>query len=113
MKIKETEAILEFIKDEIEHENSRVKERSGFTDAFKEGYASACRDVKIIANADIPDPPPKFINVEFLMALHPELSKKDAESLRMFSSNYEIKYIEQYAGSIMYPMWEKECKQKP
>jgi len=112
MKVKETEAIIGFINFQFEQGCDRINESSSYSAGFKEGYASAFRDFKIISN-EIPDYSPSLIDVEFLMALHPELSKKDAESLRMFSSNYEIKYIEQYAGSIMYPMWEKECKQKP
>lgn len=53
-----------------------------------------------------------FINVEYLMNLHPELTKEDAESLKEFSNSKTIEYKECYGdGSIMYPLWKQENKQ--
>lgn len=52
-----------------------------------------------------------FINVEYLMSLHPELTKEDAESLKEFSNSKTIEYKECYGdGSIMYPRWKQENK---
>ena len=50
-----------------------------------------------------------FINTEYLMELHPELNKEEAESLKEYAASRTIEYKECYGdGSIIYPKWKKE-----
>ena len=50
-----------------------------------------------------------FINAEYLMELHPELNKEEAESLKEYAASRTIEYKECYGdGSIIYPKWKKE-----
>jgi len=49
-----------------------------------------------------------FISTEYLIELHPELSKEEAESLYKFSRTQTIRRKECYGdGSIIYPKWKE------
>ena len=53
-----------------------------------------------------PDESSLFISVEYLMELHPELTKQAAKELKEFASDLTIDYKDCYGkGEIVYPKW--------
>lgn len=75
------------------------------TDKQTENYNRWSEFKKIL----VPSVNGSFISAEYLMLLHPELTKEEAESLKEFSWKRTIQYKECYGdGSIMYPKWKEE-----
>jgi len=51
----------------------------------------------------------RFIDVEYLMTLHPELTKEEAQSLKEYSNAQTIHLKVCYGnGSIIYSEWKKQ-----
>ncbi len=49
-----------------------------------------------------------FISVDYLMGIHPELNREEAESLKEYANSHTIRYKDCYGdGSIMYPRWKE------
>ena len=49
-----------------------------------------------------------FISTDYLMVLHPELNREEAESLKEYANSNTINYKECYSdGSIIYPRWKE------
>lgn len=61
----------------------------------------------------IPSVSGMFISTDYLMGLHPELNRKEAESLKEYANSNTIRYRECYGdGSIIYPRWKVADKQE-
>lgn len=49
-----------------------------------------------------------YVDAEFLMQVHPELSTEEAEDLKKYAMSHTIHLKECYGdGQIMYPDWKK------
>ncbi len=58
---------------------------------------------KLFANTD------KQLTTDYLMELHPELNKEEAEDLKQYASSLTIRLKECYGdGSIIYPKWKNK-----
>lgn len=62
-------------------------------------------------NQPVPSQNELVINAEYLMTIHPELSKGEAESLKEFALSKTIALKQCYGdGSIIYPQWKRSIK---
>lgn len=56
----------------------------------------------------IPSVSGMFISADYLMGLHSELNREEAESLKEYANSNTIRYRECYGdGSIIYPRWKE------